>query len=191
MLRALLIIALLATAACVGDTDSRPPLILEIQKAEYTPLIQNTNDGTELPPDRTVQLNDGKWEAPRTANVNYGPYIQFDQAFEPFTDIDQDGTVDALATLYESLGGTGVVRVLAVFNRIDGKVRDVATQPLGDRIKLRSIHATPHQIVAVIVEQSDTDPLCCPTVIAEYTWRYAGRKFTLVSKRLLGREDPQ
>ena len=69
----------------------------------------------------------------------------------------------AAAVLVTTTGGSGVFYTLAVAADSGGVIMNIASEPLGDRIKIDSLSIRDYQIHLAMVEHGPGDPLCCPT----------------------------
>src|SRR5262245_21150426 len=112
----------------------QPPTLDELRSATYTGL-----EGLTKP----VTLVDGKWEdtAKRVA-------VTLAHDFRVLGDLDGAAPDEAVVILTENRGGTGTVSYLAVVARRAGRLVNVATAPVGDRVQLRDVRIEKHRIVA-------------------------------------------
>ncbi len=83
----------------------------------------------------------------------------------------RNGPYAAAVILVTSSGGSGNFRDLAVVISRQGKPVNVATTPLGDRIKITSLTIENGEVVVDMITQGPNDPFCCPTqrVVQKYT----------------------
>lgn len=96
-------------------------------------------------------------------------------------DLDGDGVNDLAVVLVTTTGGSGVFRDLYVLRRQAEKMLVSAPGALGDRVVVNSLRIERDEIVVDLVVQSDTDPLCCPTLPVSYRFRLAGNQLVELS----------
>jgi heat shock protein HslJ len=77
-------------------------------------------------------------------------------------DLDGDGTADAAVLLSRESGGSGTELFLALVTRREGRLRNVATAALGDRLALRAMAISERSLTLDVVTHGPSDPLCCP-----------------------------
>ncbi|MFN8458965.1 MAG: WG repeat-containing protein [Anaerolineae bacterium] len=88
-----------------------------------------------------------------------------------FGDINGDGVEDAAVILTVDGGGSGTFYYLAVVIDEQGQPKNVATTPLGDRSKIKSVAVDgAGQVVINMVIAGPDDPACCAT--QEVTWKF-------------------
>ena len=120
-----------------------------------------------------------------------------------FGDLNGDAAEDAAVILITDLGGSGTFYHLGVVINQNGSPKHVASQLLGDRVKVESLSIRSGTIAVEMTTHGPYDPLCCPTL--HVTWNYvlqegrlivAGveemmkRKWALRSFGLKDTEDP-
>jgi heat shock protein HslJ len=131
----------------------------EVRNATYTGL-------KGIP--RSVTLIQGKWEdAASKAAVTMAN-------LRVVGDLDGTPPDDAVVILSVNQGGTGVVAYLAVVSRRDGKLINIATAPMGDRVQLRSMRIENRRIMTEVVQAGPDDAMCCPGELATRAWELAG-----------------
>lgn len=115
--------------------------------------------------DRAVTLTDGQYEgAPFQPGGAARPRLIFAGSLVARGDLDGDGGDEAVVLLAESSGGSGTFNYLAVVAAQDGKPVNVATEPLGDRVQLRSMTIVDGQLIVDMVAHGPGDAMCCPTL---------------------------
>jgi uncharacterized membrane protein/heat shock protein HslJ len=80
-----------------------------------------------------------------------------------FGDLNGDGADDAAVVLITDPGGSGTFRHLGVVINEKGSPRHVASQWLGDRVKVKSLSMSSGEIVVQMMTHGPNDPMCCPT----------------------------
>ena len=77
-------------------------------------------------------------------------------------DLDGDGTDDAVVLLNYAPGGTGQLLYLAVMARKKGKIENIATTLIGDRVQIRDVRIEQKRIFVDVVQAEPKDAMCCP-----------------------------
>jgi hypothetical protein len=113
----------------------------------------------------TIQLVNGRYEGePFVAGGTSRPTVTR-LPLVAFGDLNGDGVDDAAVLLVENSGGSGSFVFLAAVINQGGSPENVSTILLGDRVELQWLAISDGQIVAEIVTHSDSDPLCCPSLV--------------------------
>jgi hypothetical protein len=91
-----------------------------------------------------------------------------------------------VAVLTHHAGGSGVFYRLGVYSKADNALEESAYTWLGDRVIIHFLGVQDGQIVLVLTQHSDDDPLCCPTnvVIKKYIDEYG--ELNLISEEIIG-----
>lgn len=137
-------------------TPAYAPLsAIDVLNAEYMLLDFSGNL-------RTIRLNDGTYQAgnnptqPDFWSVRLGEMMAFG-------DLNGDGLGDAIATIAENYGGTGVfVNLVALLNE-NGLPRHVASYFIDDRPILETLTLQDGTIHLAATIHGPNDPGCCPT----------------------------
>lgn len=98
-----------------------------------------------------------------------------------FGDLNGDGMGDAAVVLVSVPGGSGTFYDLAAVINQDGTPKHVATQPLGDRIKLQALSIESGIITVDTVTHGPDDPMCCPTQQVRQSFKFLENKLVKVS----------
>jgi hypothetical protein len=81
-----------------------------------------------------------------------------------FGDLDGDGSIDAIAVLQKSDGGSGIYYYLApVFNDKGTGKQYGKVYVLGDRLQFRSVSIHDGKVTVELMMHGPNDGLCCPT----------------------------
>ena len=102
-------------------------------------------------------------------------------------DLDGDTFVDAAVVLVSNTGGTGVFHDLCVVLNREGVPVHVATEFLGDRIRINSLEVDSGEIVLDMIVQGPDEPMCCPT--RRQVRRFRLEEGALVELTGAGRDD--
>ncbi len=115
------------------------------------------------------------------------PMVELAGDLRVLGDLDGDGQPEAVAVLTASAGGSGVLSYLVVVTRDAGKLRNVATTLLGDRVQIRSIRIDDRKIVVSGVRAGAGDPACCGGEVVEWHWTPGKDKPTALVSSVVGR----
>lgn len=165
--------------ALVGASYGAPmgaPTIDELAEATYGGVL-----------DRPVTLHDGRWEGrPSVEDGSSRPTVGLIKHFRLTGDLDGDGRDEAVALLWESSGGSGTRLYLAVGDRNDGEVENLASALIGDRVQVRAGSVSGNRIVLDLVEAGPDDAACCPTQRATTTWALGPEGLSVASSEATG-----
>ena len=100
-----------------------------------------------------------------------------------FGDLDGDGREDAAVILITDPGGSGTFRYLAAVIDQNGSPNNVASQFLGDRVKVKNLSIKSGVISVRMIKHGPSDSLCCPTVETTQGYRLQGDKLIDVPSR--------
>ncbi|MEO1254260.1 MAG: CHAT domain-containing protein, partial [Bacteroidota bacterium] len=133
--------------------DNQTPLSLtagQLENAEYS--VMKSPDGNP------VKLTNGSFlmREPYFMSVNIGE-------IKGIGDLNSDGKLDAIITLEENGGGSGIyVNLVAVINE-NGEPKPVSIFTLGDRKYVNSLDIQNGKIEIQYITHGEGDPLCCPS----------------------------
>jgi heat shock protein HslJ len=163
----------LAVVGCTAQQSSPPPppeplTLDQLKNATYQGL-----EGLDA-----IKLANGRWDDTPEAGGAAPRSVQFVRDFQLNGDLDGDGADEAVVLLAESSGGSGEFLHVAVVDRRDGQVANVATALIGDRVQVRSAEIDSNRIVLQVVQSGTMDPACCPGELATRTWTFDGATLT-------------
>ena len=137
--------------------------------------------------DHPIMLVNGVYEgAPFVPEGAARPRVQIAKTLFTLSDLDQDGEQDAAVLLTESSGGSGENNYLAIVSRQDGRLTNITTRLIGDRIQIISLRSQRDQLLLEFVTTGPGEPLCCPTLKLRNTYRLENGKLIEVSSERLG-----
>ncbi len=162
-------------------TESAPPPTPSLDIPPLTrEQLMNAGYRTAFYPGETrlITLTDGKYQSsndptsPDFASVTMGEVIAFG-------DLDGDGAMDAVVTLAENYGGTGIfVSLAAVLNR-GGLPEHVASAMIDDRPKIDALTIENGRIYMEGVIHGIQDAMCCPTLKVTQSFQLSGNALVL------------
>ena len=74
-----------------------------------------------------------------------------------------DGKPAAAVILVTDPGGSGTFYYLALVTESEGKLTNIATTLLGDRVQINSLAVKEGKMILDMITQGPDDPFCCPT----------------------------
>lgn len=180
--------ASLLALAVAGCGDKAPKERLAPPGPPPTPTLEQVKAATVSGVfEKAVTLADGRYEgAPFEPGAASAPRATL---WEPtFHTADLDGNLgsEAVAMLSSNSGGSGEFVYLAVFGMRDGAFANLATVPVGDRVKLQALWLERGKVIMDVIEAGPNDAACCPTQVARKTFGYDGGTFKQISSEVRG-----
>jgi len=86
-------------------------------------------------------------------------------------DLNGDNVADAAAVLISNPGGSGTFRDLVVVINQNGVPKHIATELLGDRIKVKSVTIKSGEILVEMLKHGPNDPMVSPTLNVTQTYK--------------------
>jgi heat shock protein HslJ len=119
----------------------------------------------------SIKLIDGRWKGrPYKKGSISRPVISLVGDLRVISDLDGDGTDEAVVLLNYAPGGTGQLLHLAVVARRNGRIQNVATALIGDRVQIRDVRIEQQRLLVDVVRSGPKDAKCCPGEIATLGW---------------------
>jgi heat shock protein HslJ len=138
------------------------PTLKEIKNASYSGI-----EGLK----GSVKLVDGRWKGrPYKKGSASRPVVSLVGDFRITGDLDGDGTDDAVVLLNYAPGGTGQLLHLAVMARKKGKIQNLATTLIGDRVQIRDVRIEQKRIFVDVIQAGPKDAMCCPGEVTTREW---------------------
>ena len=180
--------ASLVALAIAGCGDKAPKERLTPPGPPPTPTLEQVKAATVSGVfDQAITLADGRYEGqPVEPGAASRPTALL---WEPtFHTADLDGVIgsEALALLGANSGGSGEFVYLAVFGMRDGAFANLATVPVGDRVRLQNLWLERGKVIMDVIEPGPNDAACCPTQVARKTFGYDGGTFKQASSEVRG-----
>jgi len=124
-----------------------------------------------------ITLKNGHWQGkPFTPGGASRPTAGLVRDFILKGDLNGDETPEQVVFLWESEGGSGVYYFLSVLTVRDGKLVNVATTEMGDRIQVMGGKIEKGEIRLDVIQHGPKDPACCPSQKATQVWKLKGKK---------------
>jgi heat shock protein HslJ/predicted small lipoprotein YifL len=137
--------------------------------------------------DHAVTLTNGKYDGPPAEpGAASHPTAMLWEPAVVFGDMDGSAGNEAVAMLSSNSGGSGEFVYIAVFGVRDGKLANLGTAEVGDRVKLQSLWLQSGQAIMDVVEAGPKDPACCPTQLARKTYAFEGGALKQTKSEVLG-----
>jgi heat shock protein HslJ len=138
------------------------PTLKEIKNASYSGI-----EGLK----GSVKLVDGRWKGrPYKKGSASRPVVSLIGDFRITGDLDGDGTDDAVVLLNYAPGGTGQLLHLALMARKKGKIQNLATALIGDRVQIRDVRIEQKRIFVDVIQAGPKDAMCCPGEVTTREW---------------------
>ncbi len=153
--------------ACAGSSGPAPTLD-ELKNASYR--------GLELPQE-PITLKDGKWEGPQDM-------VTWTRGAVATGDLDGAAGEETAVILTRTGTGSGSFSYLAVVRRSGGRIENMATLFVGDRVQVRAMRIQDARVHVDLVQAGPADAACCPGDLVTRSW-------SLASGRLLETGPPQ
>ena len=165
MAATLLILCCCAVPGTSADSPPLPPVSPPLTLEE---LKNATYAGIDTTP---IKLTRGLYEgSPYLPGGASRQRIELLESQPVTGDLSGDGNNDSLVFLSEDDGGSGAFLYMAVMGRIQGKIVNIATVRLGDRISVRSISVDKGQITLDLLLFGPKDLPCCPSDLVQRVW---------------------
>ncbi|PSU70901.1 hypothetical protein C9J22_08995 [Photobacterium phosphoreum] len=120
----------------------------------------------------TIHLQQGLWAGePYQPGGNVMPQVMLLSDLKATGVLNANNDPMAVVLLNYSPGGSGQFLYLAVMAYRDGKLVNVATQYVGDRVRVKGLVIKNHQIILDVIQAGKNDPACCPGDVARHIWR--------------------
>jgi heat shock protein HslJ len=146
------------------ESAMQAPTLKELKNASYSGI-----EGLKGP----VKLVDGRWKGrPYKKGSASRPVVSFVGNLRVTGDLDGDGADEAVVLLNYAPGGTGQLLHLAVMARKKGKIENVATTLIGDRVQIRDVRIEPRRLFVGVVQAGPKDAMCCPGEVTTRGWTF-------------------
>ena len=118
-----------------------------------------------------MTLKDGRWEGePFVPGGASRPSAGLVEDFQLSGDLNGDGLSEQVVVLWGSAGASVTQNYLAVMGSIDGKLVNLGTVLIGDRVQLRAGRIKDGTIELDVIQTGPGDAACCPSQKATRSW---------------------
>lgn len=149
----------------------RPTTSVAARPAPTLHELKNTNYKGVEAARGAFTLANGKWEGkPYEPGGSSRPSVTFVGDFRLTGDLDGNGAEEAVVLLAANAGGTGEMSYLAIVGRLAGRITNIATAPIGDRVQVRDARIDGRRIVLDVVQAGEGDAACCPGDLVARSW---------------------
>ena len=149
-----------------ATTDQKSATLTRVPEMEELGSISYTGIHEEA-----LTLVEGHWEGePVEDGAASRPAVGLVEDFYMHGDLDGEWPPEAVITLWETSGGSGVNTYVAIVARRDGHAVNTATALVGDRVQLRAGRIADGRIELDLVQQGPNDTACCPTETVTRIW---------------------
>lgn len=170
-------IMMLAGSVLASMSVAMTPTIDDAKNAVYHDIYEKDD----------VRLVQGKWQGePFVKNGTSRPMAGLIEDFTFTGDINSDGRKERVVFLWESSGGSGTLVYLAVLASHDGKIVNLATELVGDRVQLQRGYVEHEKIQLNVIEATESDPACCPTHKMLRSWSLKDKQLIESEPQSLG-----
>ena len=97
-----------------------------------------------------------------------------------------DGKPAAAVILVTDPGGSGTFYYLALVTESEGKLTNIATTLLGDRVQINSLAVKEGKMILDMITQGPDDPFCCPTQRVVQVYALEGDEIVQTSSEVIG-----
>ena len=119
-----------------------------------------------------ITLHDGRWEGqPFQPGGASRPRAGLLEPLILHGDLDGDGRPETVAFLWADGGGSGTQLYLAVLARQSGRVVNLASAGIGDRVQIRAARIEDRRIRLDLIQSGPEDAACCPGEKALRVWK--------------------
>ncbi|WP_297480015.1 META domain-containing protein [uncultured Photobacterium sp.] len=177
-----LMAAEMITTALEVNSSSQPSLILTSKTLPLTTSAAQSYDYSLVALqqayyrgidgiDSTIRLQQGLWAGePYQPGGNVMPQVMLLGDLKATGQLNTYSAPMAVVLLNYSPGGSGQFLYLAVMAYQHGKLVNIATQYVGDRVRVKDLTIKNHNIILDVIQAGKQDPTCCPGDVARHIW---------------------
>ena len=129
----------------------------------------------------TIHLQQGLWAGePYQPGGSIMPQVMLLGDLKAMGRLNSQNAPMAVVLLNYSPGGSGQFLYLAVMAYQHGKLVNIATQYVGDRIRVKGLTIKNSTIILDVIQPGKHDPACCPGDVARHVWHLNHNKLVEV-----------
>jgi hypothetical protein len=133
--------------------------------------------------DHPITLTNGKWEGPPFVPGGASrPVVGMVEDFRAVGDLDGDGRDEIAVVLWQNSGGSGTFYYIAVLGVRDGRCVNIATDIVGDRVRVEGGRITDGEIVLDLLTAGPEDPVCCPSRKGVMSWKFSNGRLMKIDR---------
>ncbi len=130
-----------------------PAAVTEPENATYSGIYENA-----------ITLDEGLWEGePFVAGGASRQRVGLIEDFSFSGDLNDSGEEEQVVFLWENSGGSGTRTYLSILSSDNGKLVNLSTTLIGDRVQLRSGQIKNEKIELNVIQHQPGEPACCPS----------------------------
>ncbi|PSV16852.1 hypothetical protein C0W59_06345 [Photobacterium kishitanii] len=120
----------------------------------------------------TIHLQQGLWAGdPYQPGGDVMPQVMLLSDLKVIGTLNADNDPMAVVLLNYSPGGSGQYLYIAVMAYRHHQLVNIATQYIGDRVRVKGLVIKNHQIILDVIQPGKGDSTCCPGDVARHLWR--------------------
>ena len=136
----------------------------------------------------SITLKDGVYQgAPYHPGGAARPRVTLVRELSAQGDLNGDGNKEMAVLLAANSSGSGVFTYVAVLGQHDGRLQNLGTYRLGDRVQIRHFAISKQSIAVDLVAAGAKDAACCPTEKRHIVLRLKDRELSAVKAETTGK----
>jgi hypothetical protein len=173
-------------SACSSVKPSQPTLAQQPSQTytkDYSDFISGlSNAEYQLDAASTgkIKLIDGAYDEPLAPDSASKLQVNLGKE-QALGDINGDGQIDAIISLYVDPGGSGIFVYFSLVINQNGKPSPLPSYLLGDRIKIKSLSIAPNKVIVLFLDRKNSEPMStAPSVEIVRQYLFQSNKLTEV-----------
>ncbi len=158
-----------------GESHKIPKDLTHTSRTLTMNDLKNAEYQSEFSANGTVKLTNGIYREKIVPNSATELIITLSDKVA-YGDLNSDGDMDAAVILITDPGGSGTFHHLAIVLNQKESSNHVASQLLGDRVKVKSLSVRSGEIAVEMITHGPNDPMCCPALEVTQNYLLQGDK---------------